>query len=63
MNDDGAKEIAMKKKFRNAFAVCLVALTVALVAVLGVGCGGTQKYIVSIEAGQESGTYIVTFGE
>ncbi len=53
----------MKKKFRNAFAVCLVALTVALVAVLGVGCGGTQKYIVSIEAGQESGTYIVTYSD
>lgn len=52
----------MKNKFRNVFTVCLLALTIALVAVLGVGCGA-QKHVVSIEAGQESGVYIVTYSD
>ena len=53
----------MKKKLCNAVTVCVLALTLLSIAVFGVGCGESQRYIVSIEAGRESGAYIITYSD
>lgn len=51
----------MKKRLATIMSVTLLALTMALAAVFGVGCGSV--YVTSMTEGTESGTYIVTYSD